>query len=92
VHKTPLYLRYPKTPQHPPCVPAKITPSDGIISDVYWLSQKLLGGSSIENLLTKVKIGVIFSKISEWPCFVLRNKCLCKQSGQINVPPEKYGL
>jgi hypothetical protein len=55
----------------------KITPSDGKISDVSWLSQELLGGCSTKNLLPKAILSsgarrdghslVIFSKTYEWP-------------------------
>jgi hypothetical protein len=59
----------------------EFTPSDGKISDVFWLSQELLGEISTKNLLPKAIIGTIsspgarrdghslaiFSKTSEWP-------------------------
>jgi hypothetical protein len=40
----------------------KIAPSDGKISEVSWLSQELIGGSSTKNLLPKAIIGTILSR------------------------------
>jgi hypothetical protein len=65
----------------------KITSCEGKISDVSWLSQGLLGGSSTKNLLPKAIIGkilssgarkdghslVIFSKTTQWPNLVRVN-------------------
>jgi hypothetical protein len=65
VYKIPLYLRYPKTLHHPPClhrVNRLCRKSHHLMAKFpTFSSQELLGGSSTENPLLKAKIGTILS-------------------------------